>query len=117
MAFVKAHKQAFSALNIFEGFRSTGIHPFQPKKVLNHVPLSAPTEVNRASSPPISTTPFNDAVLTNSPANFNAVQHANAVLVHLVQSRQLLPSPIKNYVGYLTQSYEHTHLENRILRC
>ena len=53
--------------------------------------------------------------MTNSPANFNAVQHANAVLVHLIQSRQPLPSPAKNYIEYLTQSYEHTHLENRIL--
>ena len=114
-AFVKAHKQAFSAPNIFGGFRGTGIHPFQPRKVLNRVPLSAPTEVNPASPPPISTTPFNDAVLTNSPANFNDVQHANAALVHLVQSRQPLPSPAKNYVGYLTQSYERTHSENRIL--
>ena len=46
MAFVMAHKQAFSALNIFEGFCGTGIHLFQPEKVLNHVLLSVPTEVN-----------------------------------------------------------------------
>jgi len=46
MAFVMAYKQAFSALNIFEGFCGTEIHPFQPEKVLNHVLLSVPTEVN-----------------------------------------------------------------------
>jgi DDE superfamily endonuclease/Tc5 transposase DNA-binding domain/helix-turn-helix, Psq domain len=116
-AFVTAHNQAFSALNIFGGFRGTGIHPFEPEKVLNRIPSSAPTTVNRASPPHISTTPFNEAVLTNSPANFNAVQYANAALVELAQSKQPLSSPAKNYVGYLTQCYERSHSENRILHC
>ena len=62
-------------------------------------------------------TPFNETVLTNSPANFSAVQQANTALVQLVESKQPLSSPAKNYVGFLTQCYERTHSENRILRC
>ena len=91
IAFVKAHKQAFSSQNIFGGFRGTGIHPFLPQKVLNRLVSSTPSEVNRAPTPPISATPFNEAVLTNSPADFNATQQANAALVQLVQTEQHLP--------------------------
>jgi len=117
VAFVSAHKQAFSALNIFGGFRSTGIHPFRPEKVLNRVVSSIPTEVKPTSPVPTATTPFNEAVLTDSPANFNAVKHANVALVQLVQSQQPLTSPAKKYVKFLTQCYERTHSENRILHC
>lgn len=116
-AFVNAHKSAFSALNIFGGFRGTGIRPFEPEKVLNRVVSSAQMEVDQASPAPTATTPFNETVLTNSPANFKAVQQANAALVQLAQSKQSLSSPAKNYIGYLTQCYERTHSENRILHC
>jgi hypothetical protein len=44
----------------------------------------------------MSATPFNDAVLTNSPADFNATQQENAALVRLVETEQHLPSPVKN---------------------
>ena len=66
---------------------------------------------------PTATTPFNEAILTNPPANFNAVKHANVALVQLIQSEQPLTSPAKKYVKFLTHCYECTHSENHILHC
>jgi hypothetical protein len=36
-AFVQAHAQVFNAQDI-EGFRGTGIFPFDPAKVCHHIP-------------------------------------------------------------------------------
>jgi hypothetical protein len=74
-AFVAAHERALSTKNIFSGFRGTGIHPFLPTKVLHRVASSpSPQEESRPSTPNPESTPFNEAVLTDSPVNFNAVK-------------------------------------------
>ena len=73
-AFVGAHDKALSVRNIHGGFRGTGIHPFDPTKVLCRVTSStSPQPQTRPSTPSNQLTPFNDAVLTDSPADFNAV--------------------------------------------
>src|SRR5436190_24051764 len=41
-AFIEAHQQAFRAQNILSGFHGTGIHPYQPSKVLHQVSNSTP---------------------------------------------------------------------------
>ena len=66
--------------NIRSGFHDTGIHPFEPSKVLNRVASPSPSTQIRPSISPISTIPFNDAVLTSSPVDFNAVKAANVAL-------------------------------------
>jgi hypothetical protein len=69
-AFVAAHEKALRTENILGGLRGTGIHPFEPTKVLNRVASLGPSA---PSTPTIPTTPFNDAVFTSSPVNFNDV--------------------------------------------
>src|SRR5947199_2675042 len=75
-AFVAAHDKAVSAKNILSGFRGTGIHPFLPTKVLRRVAPSSPSpsSPSRPSTPQDPLTPFNEAVFTDSPVDFNAVQ-------------------------------------------
>ena len=74
---VEAHEQVFRAQNILSGFRGTGIYPFQPSKVIHHVSYPTPPRPSTLSNPIISTTPFNDAVLTSSSTDINAVRAEN----------------------------------------
>jgi hypothetical protein len=73
-AFVGAHDKAFSIKNILDGFRGTGIHPFLPTKVLRRITSSpSPQPQSPPSIPSNPVIPFNEAVLTDSPVDFNAV--------------------------------------------
>jgi hypothetical protein len=115
-AFVAAHEKALSVKNILGGFRGTGIHPFLPTKVLRRVASSSPPQQQtQPLTPPNPLAIFNDAVLTDSPANFNAVQQANNALNALLESGEPLPSPAKKYVGHCTRSIMRLHARNTIL--
>ena len=96
-AFVAVHDRAVSTKNILNGFRGTSIYPFLPTKVLRRVTRSpSPQPQLQPSTPSNTLTPFNKAVLTDSPTDYNAVQHANDALNTLIQSGKPLPSPQKN---------------------
>ena len=115
-AFVAAHDKAISTKNILSGFRGTGIYLFLPTKVLRRVASSpSPQQESRPSTPPNPLTPFNEAVLTDSAANFNAVGQANDALNALVQSDKTLPSPTKKYIAHCTRSIMCLHACNTIL--
>jgi hypothetical protein len=114
-AFVAAHEKALSTNNILGGFRGTGIHPFLPTKVLRRVASAPSPQQESRPSTPNSSTPFNEAVLTDSPADFNAVKQANDVLNTLIESGEPLPSPAKKYVGHCTRSLMRLHARNTIL--
>jgi hypothetical protein len=103
-AFVAAHDRAVNTQNILSGFRGTGIYPFQPTKVLRRVASSpSPQQQSRPSTPPNPLTAFNEAVLTDSPADFNAVKEANDALNTLIESGARLPSPRKKICRSLHQ--------------
>src|SRR5271170_2911375 len=114
-AFVAAHDRALSTKNVLSGFRGTGIHPFLPTKVLRRVARSPSPQQSRPSTPPNPLTPFNEDVLTDSPANFNAVKEANDALNTLIKSGAPLPSPAKKYVSHCTRSIMRLHARNTIL--
>ena len=99
-----------------DGFRGTGIHPFLPTKVLHRIASSSPAQQQtRPPTPPNSLAVFIDTILTDSPANFNAVQQANNALNALLKSGEPLPSPTKKYVGHCTRSIMRLHARNTIL--
>jgi hypothetical protein len=116
-AFVAAHDRALSTKNILGGFRGTGIHPFLPRKVLRRVASISPEPEPEfpSSTPPNPLIPFNEAVLTDSPADFNAIRRADDALITLLESGNLLPSPVKQYVGHLTRSRMRLHALNMIV--
>ena len=58
---------------------------------------------------------FNKAVLTDSPADFNAVQQANITLNNLLDTKEPLPSPAKQFVHHCTRSIMRLHARNTIL--
>jgi hypothetical protein len=115
-AFVAAHDKALCSKNILSGFRGTGIHPFLPSKVLRRVTVSSPSPPpSRPSTPQDTATAFNEAVFTDSPADFNAVQRANVALNSLLDSNEPLPSPAKKFVRHLTRSVIRLHARNTIV--
>jgi hypothetical protein len=114
-AFVIAHDKAVSAKNILSGFRGTGIHPFLPTKVLRRVASPSPEPPSRPSTPPNPLAPFNQAVLTDSPVDFNAVQRANVALNTLLESQKPLPTPARIFVRHLARSVMRLHTRNTIL--
>ena len=114
--FVAAHNKAVSVQNILGGFYGTGIHSFLPMKVLRRLASSPPLESPiRPTTPPNLVTPFNAAVLTDSPADINAVHQANTALNVLLDSKEPLSSPAKQYVCHCTRSIMHLHIRNTIL--
>jgi hypothetical protein len=114
-AFVIAHDKAVSAKNILSGFRGTGIHPFLPTKVLRRVASPSPEPPSRPSTPPNPLAPFNQAVLTDSPVDFNAVQRANVALNTLLESQKPLPTSARIFVCHLARSVMRLHTRNTIL--
>src|SRR5579862_168007 len=116
-AFVTAHNKALSTKNILGGFHGTSIHPFLSTKVLLHISISFPSQQQiQPSTPSNPLSAFNHIVLTNSPANFNAVQQANNVLNIFLKSSEPLPSPVKKYVSHCTRSIMCLHVCNTIFR-
>ena len=96
-------------------FYGIGIHPFLPTEVLRRVVSASPPQQTRPHTPPNPLMVFNDAVLTDSPANFNAIQLANNALNALLESGEPLPSPVKKYISHCTKSIMRLHACNTIL--
>lgn len=115
-AFVEAHEQAFRAQNIIGGFRGTGIHPFQPTKVLRQVFNPTPPRPSTLSNSTTSPTPFNDAVLTSSPTDINAIRAANATFNALIQSGEPISTAAKKYFAGLARSSERNFAHKIILQ-
>jgi hypothetical protein len=70
----------------------------------------------RSSTSPISTNPFNDAVLISSPVDFNDVQTANIALNDRIASGNPISTSAKKYVTFLTKNVERLQALNIIVQ-
>jgi hypothetical protein len=70
----------------------------------------------RSSTSPISTNPFNDAVLISSPVDFNDVQTANIALNDRIASGNPISTSAKKYVTFLTKNVERLQAVNIIVQ-
>jgi hypothetical protein len=70
----------------------------------------------RSSTSPISTNPFNDAVLISSPVDFNDVQTANIALNDRIASGNPISTLAKKYVTFLTKNVECLQAVNIIVQ-
>ena len=101
-AFIEAHEIAFMTQNIQSAFAGVGLVPFNPEKVLQHVPLPPspphpdPDTEATTTPPPTSTppTPFCEEILTSSPLHGNAMHKANAKIIELMASSVPLNTPV-----------------------
>ena len=115
-AYINAHEAVFISNNIQSAFCGAGLVPFQPLKVLNRVappPMESPT--SRPSSRSVTPEPFNDAVLTSSPIDMDIRRKANAALHQMLDSKELITSPTRNYIGCLVHANERLYARNAIL--
>ena len=105
-AYIKTRITAFSAANIHSSWTTAGLFPFNPSKVLDRCikPLDTPT-TNRSSTPN-NMLPFENPLLTSSPANVTVLRNANMALNTLITTNQPLPTPARKYVVKLTKSSE-----------
>jgi hypothetical protein len=67
---------------------------------------SNPSTQTRSSISPISTNPFNDAVLTSPPVDFNDIQTTNIALKDMIASGNPISIPAKIYITFLTKNVE-----------
>ena len=77
-AFIKARASAFTTQNIMSGWSGTGLHPFNPHKVLHRLPILPSLESSPQSPTPIFETPLDNPELTSSPIESAAMTTANA---------------------------------------
>ena len=102
-AFIEAHRSVFNSRNIRNSFSGAGLVPFNPEKVLHHVPPPTPPPVSvsdfHSTLPTTPTTPFCNAILTSSPLDGNATYKANAVVIELMASGGPLNTPARNYIA------------------
>ena len=113
--FIKARELAFRESNVLGGFRGTGIHPYYPPKVLRQVTETLPSGTSTTSISASPGNPFNEAVMTSSPSDINAVRAANAFLMCQIESGDALTSPVRKYIPYLVRASEHTWTQKIIL--
>jgi len=115
-AYVEAHDNAFSVQNIQAGFRGTGILPFNPLKVIDHVGSTVQQCIEvRGSTPVEVTTPFKDSVLTSSSLNTDKACLANAALLSEITTGDVLSTPTRNYDQKVIKRSEHVHIRNTII--
>jgi hypothetical protein len=115
-AYVEAHDKAFSRRNIEAGFRGTGIQPFKPEKVLDHIrPIIEDLIVIRHSTPVAVTAPFKNSVLTSSPLYNEDARLANAALLTELSSGGALSTPTRNYAKKVVKRSERVQVRNIII--
>jgi hypothetical protein len=113
--FMNAREQAFRESNILGGFCGTSIHPYYPKKVLRQVIETVSPSTSSTSIPVSPGNPFNEAVMTSSSINIDAIHAANAILTRQIESGQALTSPVRKYIPYLVQALEKAWTQKIIL--
>ena len=115
-AYVEAHDNAFTIQNIQAGFRGTGIRPYNPAKVIDHIRLSIQNCIQVRGSTPIDvTTPFKDSVLTSSPLNTDDACSTNAALLSELTADGVLSTPARNYTQKVIKRSERIHVRNAII--
>jgi len=126
LGFVGARKKAFTHSNILGGWRGSGLLPFNPDKVLQHIEIPPPLP-ELEPIPPTSTSPthdnstldpelFNSALLTSSPLNAEAFRKTASALRSEVQQKKVLATPVRQLIPRLTTATERLHAENSILK-
>ena len=115
-AFVEAHDKAFCIKNIQAGLIGTGILPFNPSKVINHVKLVVEDEIVVWASTPIElTTSFKDSVLMSSPLNTDEPHFANAALLAELRSGDVLSTTARDYTQKVVRRLERKQARNVII--
>ena len=112
---IQARPLAFTAKNIFSGWSGTGIYPFNPRKVLSHVPPPPSIEPVLRQYTPEFQSPYLNPELTSSPIDTPAIALANSDIKQLVADRSAsFDTPACNHVVRLIRTLNRSLAKNRI---
>lgn len=106
LGYEEARKKAFSYQNILGGWRGAGLFPWNPLKVLRHLPLTPGATSSTTPMSPTMSNVFNTSLLTSSPPDAETLRSTNDALNQLIKTKSSLKSPARNYVHRLLKTTE-----------
>ena len=110
--YILAKAKAFTVSNIQGGWRSAGLWPVDPRKVIWKVAAHSPTpERNIQSNINISSSNSPFQQITSSPLDSLVLSSANRALNQLIASNKLLTTPARTFVHHLTNAAEQFQAE------
>jgi hypothetical protein len=113
--YIRARAKAFSSDNIRSGWKSAGLMPLEPMRVLEKLPT-------RVYAPPLSPcTPaqkdqFDISLLESSPPDGTELRQANTLFNSALCTAENLPEKVRKYGERMAAAYETTHSELVIAR-
>ena len=108
--YIRARAKAMNSNNILSGWRSTGLVPLAPMRVLRTL-QPQPTIGGEPPSTPTEQSYLDLSLLDSSPPDGTELRVANATLTATLKKATSLPSPARRYTEQMTQAYERTHAE------
>ena len=114
-AFITARKQAFTTRNILSGWSGTGLHPFNPQKVLGRVPVPPPVETPPREPTPIFINPLDNPELNSSPVETPAMNAANNDIKRRAHFRSSeFDTPARKHVVRMATALNRSLAKNRV---
>ena len=114
-AFIAGRQQAFTTQNIISGWSGTGLHPFNPQKVLDRVPIPPPIDIPLRELTPFILNPLDNPELNSSPTETPAMNAANNDLKQRARTcSSEFNTPARKHVVRLTTALNRSLAKNRI---
>jgi len=115
-AFIAAREQAFMKKNILSGWSGTGLHPFNPAKVLGRIPIPPPSGNEPHTPPQQYDAPLLQSDLNSSPVDTPLLRAANTCITARALDRSAnFDTPARNHVVRMTRTINRSLARNRIL--
>ena len=108
--YIRARAKAVTPDTILSGWRSTGLVPLAPMRVLRTL-QPQPKVGGESPSTPTEQSYLDLSLLDSSPPDGTELRAANATLSATLKKATSLPSPARRYTQRMAQAYETTHAE------
>jgi DDE superfamily endonuclease len=113
--YIRARTKAFSSDNIRAGWKSAGLVPLEPMRVLEKLSTRVYARLPSPRTPP-QQDQFELSLLESSPPDGTELRQANALLNSTLRTAKDVPERARKYTERMTKAYEATHSELVIAR-
>jgi hypothetical protein len=103
--YIRARAKALTSSNIIAGWKSSGLVPLEPMRVLEQLPGFLNSAATLPSTP-LSQSQLDLSLLERSPPDGTKLHKANVPLNSTLRDTVGIPSPVRRYTERLTQAYE-----------